>query len=127
MLTAATSSHEPRGSGTDGRQNRRNGIKEEGNVMGTQQRVIAILGAGGALGGAISRQLASESLAGLVLSDVNATSLDGTIGAISDSGVPFETALADVSDFQQVEAVVARTVERFGRLDVLVSNAGVLS
>ena len=35
--------------------------------------------------------------------------------------------LADVSDFAQVEAVVARAVERFGRLDVLVSNAGVLA
>ena len=35
--------------------------------------------------------------------------------------------LADVSDFDQVEAVVTRAVERFGRLDVLISNAGVLS
>ena len=35
--------------------------------------------------------------------------------------------LADVSDFEAVEAVVARAVERFGRLDVLISNAGVLS
>jgi 3-oxoacyl-[acyl-carrier protein] reductase len=35
--------------------------------------------------------------------------------------------LADVSDFSQVDAVVKRAVERFGRLDVLVSNAGVLS
>jgi 3-oxoacyl-[acyl-carrier protein] reductase len=38
-----------------------------------------------------------------------------------------ETALADVSDPGQVEAVVALAVERFGRLDVLISNAGVLS
>ena len=35
--------------------------------------------------------------------------------------------MADVSDIAQVEAVVARAVERFGRLDVLISNAGVLS
>ena len=35
--------------------------------------------------------------------------------------------LADVSEFADVEAVVARAVERFGRLDVLISNAGVLA
>jgi 3-oxoacyl-[acyl-carrier protein] reductase len=35
--------------------------------------------------------------------------------------------LADVSDFAEVEAVVERAVERFGRLDVLISNAGVLA
>jgi 3-oxoacyl-[acyl-carrier protein] reductase len=38
-----------------------------------------------------------------------------------------ETMPADVSDYDQVEAVITRTVERFGRLDVLISNAGVLS
>ena len=35
--------------------------------------------------------------------------------------------LADVTDLAQVEAVVERTVERYGRLDVLISNAGVLA
>ncbi len=38
-----------------------------------------------------------------------------------------ETMLADVSEITEVEAVVARAMERFGRVDVLISNAGVLS
>ncbi len=95
--------------------------------MGSQERVIAVLGAGGSLGAAISQQLAGESLAGLVLSDISGPSLDATIDGMPDHEVPIETALADVSEFDQVEAVVARAVERFGRLDVLISNAGVLS
>ncbi len=37
------------------------------------------------------------------------------------------TALADVSSFAEVEAVIALAVERFGGVDVLISNAGVLS
>jgi 3-oxoacyl-[acyl-carrier protein] reductase len=95
--------------------------------MGNEQRVIAILGAGGALGGALSRQFANESPAGLVLSDISAPSLEATIAGLPVGGASTETAVADVSDFQQVEAVVARALERFGRLDVLVSNAGVPS
>jgi NAD(P)-dependent dehydrogenase (short-subunit alcohol dehydrogenase family) len=93
----------------------------------TARRVIAITGAGGTLGAAISRQFASEPGTDLVLSDVSAPSLEGTVVGLPDNGATVESMLADVSDFDQVEAVVARAVERFGRLDVLVSNAGVLS
>lgn len=88
------------------------------------RRVIAILGAGGVLGSAISATLAGEADTDLVVSDVSAPSLQATIDAIA---TPVETVLADVTDFAQVEAVVARTIERFGRLDVLISNAGVLA
>ena len=80
--------------------------------MDRPRRVIAILGAGGSLGSAISRTLAAEPDTDLVLSDA----------------VPgVDTILADVTDLSQVEAVVAHAVDRYGRLDVLISNAGVLS
>ncbi len=95
--------------------------------MGSEERVIAVLGAGGSLGAAISRQLAGESVAGLVLGDISGPSLEATLEGMPETAVPIETALVDVSEFDQVEAVVTRAVERFGRLDVLISNAGVLS
>ena len=91
------------------------------------RRVIAITGAGGALGAALSAHFAGEPDTDLVLSDVSAPSLDATVGGLPEGAGPVETLLADVSDFAQVEAVVARAMERFGRLDVLISNAGVLS
>jgi NAD(P)-dependent dehydrogenase (short-subunit alcohol dehydrogenase family) len=78
------------------------------------RRVVVITGAGGSLGGALSRQFASDPDTDLVLSDITA--------------LPEADAVrADVSDFAQVEAVVAAAVDRYGRLDVLISNAGVLS
>ena len=96
--------------------------------MTATQRVVAIIGAGGALGAAVSKQLAGEPSTDLMLSDVSAATLDATVTGLGPvAGGSVETMLADVSDFDQVEAVVARTVERFGRLDVLISNAGVLS
>ncbi len=95
--------------------------------MTPRRRVIAITGAGGALGGAVSRQLAGEPATDLVLSDVSAPSLEATVAGLSEIGGSVETMIADVSDFAEVESVIARAVDRFGRLDVLISNAGVLS
>ncbi len=93
----------------------------------TDRRVIAITGAGGALGAAISQQLAGEPATDLLLSDVSAPSLDATLAGLSATDGSVESMLADVSDFEAVEAVITRAIERFGRLDVLISNAGVLS
>lgn len=95
--------------------------------MTSRRRVVAITGAGGALGAAVSRQLAGEPDTDLVLSDVNALSLEATVAALPPAGGAVETAIADVSDFAEVESVVSLAVERLGGLDVLISNAGVLS
>ena len=95
--------------------------------MTTTRRVVAIIGAGGALGAAVSAQLAGEPATDVMLSDVSAASLDATVAGLAATEGPVETMLADVSDYDQVEAVVTRAVERFGRLDVLISNAGILS
>ena len=95
--------------------------------MTATRRVVTIIGAGGALGGALARQFAGEPDTDLVVSDVSAPSLDATVTGIGASDGSVETMLADVSEYDQVESVVTRAVERFGRLDVLISNAGVLS
>jgi meso-butanediol dehydrogenase / (S,S)-butanediol dehydrogenase / diacetyl reductase len=91
------------------------------------RRVVVITGAGGALGAAISHRLAGEPDTDLVLSDVSGASLQATVDGLPDDGGAVETALADVGDADQVAAVVDRAVDHFGRLDVLISNAGVLS
>ena len=92
-----------------------------------QRRVVAILGAGGSLGSAISARLASEPDTDLVLSDLSDAALAASVGTIAEPHGAVETRVADVSDADQVEAVVAHAMDRFGRLDVLISNAGVLS
>ncbi|HKY16956.1 MAG TPA: SDR family NAD(P)-dependent oxidoreductase [Microthrixaceae bacterium] len=93
----------------------------------TTRRVIAITGAGGALGSAISQRLAAEPDTDLVLSDLSEATLAATVAALGDPDGAVETTLADVSQFSDVEAVVATAVDRFGHLDVLISNAGVLA
>lgn len=83
-------------------------------------RVICILGAGGTLGSALTRCFAAEPDTALVVSDLR---LDG----VPEVDGVTERVAADVTDPAQVEAVVERAVAAYGRLDVLISNAGVLS
>jgi 3-oxoacyl-[acyl-carrier protein] reductase len=95
--------------------------------MSASRRAVAITGAGGALGAAVSRRLASEPDTDLVLSDLSESSLEASVAGLAPNGGSVESVLADVGEFAEVESVIARAVERFGRLDVLISNAGVLS
>ncbi|MGD0238966.1 MAG: SDR family oxidoreductase [Streptosporangiaceae bacterium] len=100
--------------------------------MQSARRVIAVLGAGGTLGTALSRKLAAEPETDLVLSDLSEDALaqaSAVLAADSVAGGNGAVAAvrADVSDFDQVENVVKHAIGRFGRLDVLISNAGVPS
>jgi 3-oxoacyl-[acyl-carrier protein] reductase len=95
--------------------------------MSDARRVVAITGAGGTLGAALARQFAGEPDTDLVLSDVSAPSLEAAANGLPKRRGAVETLPADVGEVADVEAVVGLAVERFGRLDALVSNAGVLS
>lgn len=90
-------------------------------------RVVAITGAGGALGTAVARRLAGEATTAVVVSDVSEEALAATTAAVEDLSVPVASRVADVSDPDAVDAVAALAVERFGHLDVWVSNAGILT
>ena len=96
--------------------------------MGSARRVIAILGAGGTLGTALSRKLAAEPDTDLVLSDLSEDALSVVTGR-SWRRAPgqWRPCGPTSATSPQVEQVVKHAVDRFGRLDVLISNAGVLS
>jgi meso-butanediol dehydrogenase / (S,S)-butanediol dehydrogenase / diacetyl reductase len=95
--------------------------------MGTPRRVIVILGAGGTLGTALSRKLAAEPDTDLVLSDLSEGALQQARDDLAGSAGEVTTQQADISDFAAVESVIRHATRRFGRLDVLISNAGVLA
>jgi NAD(P)-dependent dehydrogenase (short-subunit alcohol dehydrogenase family) len=88
--------------------------------MRLEGKVAIVTGAASGIGRGIAERFCAEG-AELVLVDRDETGLAGTAQALPR---PAETRSLDVSDRAAVDRVVAETVERFGRLDVLSHNAG---
>lgn len=87
-------------------------------------KVAVITGAGGAIGSAIAEEFARNG-AKVVAAGRTAKTLDTTVEAIKAFGGECVAMACDVSDKAQTAALIGGTVEKYGRLDVLVNNAGV--
>jgi sorbitol-6-phosphate 2-dehydrogenase len=97
-----------------------------------QDKVALVTGGGQGLGQALCWRLAREGCS-LVVADINEEAAAETAAAITqylrDEAKSRRRAIAvkvDVTDEAQVAAMLDRTVDEFGRLDILVSNAGIL-
>jgi NAD(P)-dependent dehydrogenase (short-subunit alcohol dehydrogenase family) len=87
-------------------------------------RTALVTGAGSGLGRAVAVALAAEG-ANVVVAGRTAATLDETVALIEKEGGTAVAFTADVSRPADVRDLVARTVDRFGSLDVAVNNAGV--
>jgi len=88
------------------------------------ERVILVTGAASGIGAAICRRLAGPGVALLAHTGGNAGGLAAVAEAARAAGAEVETMLGDLASPATAPALVARAAERFGGLDVLVSNAG---
>jgi NAD(P)-dependent dehydrogenase (short-subunit alcohol dehydrogenase family) len=93
--------------------------------LSMEGKVCIVTGAASGIGRAIARQLAANG-AVVVIADVTTDVIEGgepTATLIARDGGIAHIIFTDVTDTAQVDALVAQTVARFGRLDVLVNNA----
>jgi len=91
-----------------------------------QDRIALVTGGAQGLGQAICHRLADEGCH-VVVADLNEEKAIHTAREIAASTDRRALAIkVDVTDESQVEAMVARIVQEFGRLDILVANAGIL-
>jgi sorbitol-6-phosphate 2-dehydrogenase len=88
-----------------------------------QDRVALVTGGAQGLGQAICRRLAHEGCR-VAVADKNAEQAALTAASIHEQ--PAISIPVDVTEESQVQAMVERTVKEFGRLDILVANAGIL-
>ena len=86
-------------------------------------RVIAITGASAGIGRATALRLARDG-ASVAICARRRDRLDEVASAIEKAGGKALTVVADVTSEEDMNAFIAKTVERFGRLDVMMCNAG---
>ena len=90
------------------------------------QQVAMITGGSGGIGSAISRRLAAEyQTIACYFRNANHDEARQWQIAQKKAGFNIEIIYADISNFEDCQALVASVKERFGRIDVLVNNAGI--
>ena len=91
----------------------------------TDHKVALITGAGRGIGATIARTLAKEKMDIAIVDYASAETAEETLQAIAEEGVSARYYQCDVSDFAATKAAVDQIVKDFGKVDVLVNNAGI--
>ena len=89
-----------------------------------QNKVAIITGAAQGIGLATAVKFAQEG-AVVIACDMRQAGVDGAVKACQAHGAQAAGFVMDVTQREMVDAVVAQVLERFGRIDVLVNNAGI--
>lgn len=94
-------------------------------MQGLQGKVAVVTGGGSGLGREFCVELAKEGVR-VVAADVNRAGAEETVGLVEGDGGEAIALDLDVADAASVQAMVGAVLERFGAIDVLVNNAGLV-
>jgi len=92
--------------------------------MRLQNKVAIVTGAAHGIGKAYARGFAQEG-AHVVIADVDRPGGEAVAKALVDSGLSAWARTTDVRSFADVEGLMRETVDRFGRVDILLNNAAI--
>jgi NAD(P)-dependent dehydrogenase (short-subunit alcohol dehydrogenase family) len=92
--------------------------------LGLQGRVALVTGGGRDVGGAISRALAAEGATVAVNYRSSQAEAEAVVASITAAGGAARGYRADVADYAAVKAMVDAIVRDYGRLDIVINNAG---
>lgn len=92
--------------------------------MRLENKIGLVTGAGSGIGRAIARRFAAEGTS-LVISDMAEPGLQETASMITSAGGQAICVLGDVAEREGADRMVQAAVDRWGRLDIVVNNAGI--
>lgn len=92
--------------------------------MRLEDKVALVTGAGSGFGAGIAQRFAQEGAA-VVVNDVNAENGESVAKAIRDSGGKAAFLQGDVSKDSDTKGLLAGTLKHFGKVDIVINNAGV--
>jgi 3-oxoacyl-[acyl-carrier protein] reductase len=88
------------------------------------ERVVLVTGSSRGIGAEVAAIAASEGARVAVHYNRSSEGAERTLGRVRDAGAEGESFSADLADGRQAEGLVEQVIERFGRIDGLVNNAG---
>ncbi|MBO3273695.1 SDR family NAD(P)-dependent oxidoreductase [Pseudomonas schmalbachii] len=93
--------------------------------MRFKNKVVVITGGAGGVGQALVRLFAAEG-ARVMISDINADGCQAVVDQARELGAEADCLAGNLREKEYCEAVIARAVERFGGVDILLNNAGII-
>ncbi|MGB6041353.1 MAG: SDR family NAD(P)-dependent oxidoreductase [Gordonia sp. (in: high G+C Gram-positive bacteria)] len=99
---------------------------QKGTTMMLKDKIALVTGAGGGIGAAIAEAYAQAG-AHVVLADLNESALAPVRDRCAEYGVRVQAVSVDVTDSDATKAMIDGAVADFGRLDILVNGAGLLT